>query len=100
MIKQADTMQQVSHRKSATLDTLNEIWANNDAEDITNSYLHLDHSDSSYFLTFKIDSLSDLEEVCSEDCELRNVFKLKAKLTFNACPVLLLHSSSTIMNMT
>ena len=42
-----------SHRKSDTFDTFDEIW--DEAEDITDSCLHLDDTNSNYFLTFNLD---------------------------------------------
>ena len=41
------------HRKSETFDTFDEIW--DDAEDITESCLRLDETNSNYFLTFNYD---------------------------------------------
>ena len=41
------------HRKSETFDTFDEIW--DDTEDITESCLRLDETNSNYFLTFNYD---------------------------------------------
>ena len=43
------------HRKSETFDTFNEIW--DDAEDVTESCLRLDDTNSNYFLTFNYDQV-------------------------------------------
>ena len=55
-----------THRKSDTFDTFDEIWES-DTEDISDSVLHLDESNSNYFLssksnyylTFNLEGLSD-----------------------------------------
>lgn len=54
-------MKKVNHRKSATLDTLNEIWES-DIENISNSYLNLEQKDSNYFLSLHGDSFPDKNE--------------------------------------
>ena len=52
------------HRKSETFDTFDEIW--DDADDITESCLRLDETNSNYFLTFNYDRvLTDSEDSSS-----------------------------------
>ena len=58
-----------THRKSDTFDTFDEIW-DSEPEDITESVLHLEESNSNYFLssksnyflTFNLETLSTSEE--------------------------------------
>ena len=43
------------HRKSDTFDTFDEIW--DETEDINDSCLRLDETNSNYFLTFNLDKV-------------------------------------------